>query len=97
LIRVFELTWKQADTVTLEDLERMTGKHDNKEAKKKSSRSSQSGDASDNDSEWRSVSSRSGGALSKNASRSVSRSLSAELSPCHEEEAVEKKEFREDS
>ena len=97
MLQDFELTWKQADTVTLEDLERMTERHDNKEAKKKSSRSSQSGDASDNDSEWRSVSSRSGGSVSKNASRSVSRSLSAELSPCQEEDAVEKKEFREDS
>ena len=97
MLQDFELTWKQADTITLEDLERMTEKHDNREAKKKSSRSSQSGDASDNDSEWRSLSSRSGSSLSKNASRSVSRSLSAELSPCHEEEAVEKKEFREDS
>jgi hypothetical protein len=97
MLQDFELTWKQADTITLEDLERMTEKHDNREAKKKSSRSSQSGDASDNDSEWHSSSSKSGSSLSKNASRSVSRSLSAELSPCHEEEAVEKKEFREDS
>ncbi len=97
MLRDFEETWERADTVTSEDLDSMLEKYAKKEAKKKSSRSSQSGDASDNDSEWRSLSSRSGGSLSKNASRSVSRSLSAELSPCQEEDAVEKKEFREDS
>ena len=35
MLQNVELTWKQADTVTSEDLERMTEKHDNKEAKKK--------------------------------------------------------------
>ncbi len=93
MLQDFEQTWKQADTVTLEDLERMMEKHDKKEAKKKSSRSSQSGDASGDGSECRggrSTSSKSGSSVSKSASRSVSRSLSAELSPCMEESFLEK-------